>query len=151
MFLPAEFTWLEPVIVAAIVVFLVDLIGNSIAYSGRVINAIVSGVVFFVIFAALAYFGLGSLQVSTDAVDVPSMSRFLPEGFLWLEPVLIGTVLVLIIGFVANMLAFKNRFMNALVTALIFLVIFGAVTYFGYGVVEVDLPGVESGEVVAPE
>ena len=140
MVLPSECVWLEPVIVAAIVVFLVDLIGNSIAYSGRVINAVVSAVVFFVIFAALSYFGLGSLQVSTDVVDVRSMSRFLPEGFLWLEPVLIGTILVLIVGFIGNMLAFKNRFLNAVVTALIVLVIFGAVTYFGYGSVAVDLP-----------
>ena len=150
MLLPSEFVWLEPVIIAAIIVFLVDLIGNSIAYGGRVLNALVTAVVFLIIFGALAYFGLGSMQVSTDVVDVPSMSRFLPEDLLWLEPVLIGTLIVLIVGFIGNMLAFKNRFLNALVTAIIFLVIFGAVTYFGYGAVAVDLPVVTSGETVAP-
>ena len=145
MFLPTEFAWLEPVIIAAIIVFIVDLIGNSIAYGGRVINALATAIVFLIIFAALSYFGLGSMQVSTDVVDVPSMSRFLPAEFLWLEPVLIGTLIVLIVGFIGNMLAFKNRFINALVTALIFLVIFGAVTYFGYGAVAVDLPVAATG------
>ena len=45
------------------------------------------------------------------------------------------------------MMSFKNRFMNALVTAAIFLVVFGVVTYFGYGSIEVDLPELPSGEV----
>lgn len=149
MFLPAEYIWLEPVIIAAIVVFLVDLIGNSIAYSGRLINAIVTAIVFFIVFGALAYFGLGKLVVTTDAVSIPS--RFLPEDFLWLEPVLIGTFLVFVVGFLGNILAFKNRFMNAVVTAILFLLIFGAVTYFGYGAVSVDLPVVPTGETVLPE
>ena len=148
MFLPAEYVWLEPVIIAALVVFLVDLIGNSIAYGGRLINALVTAIVFLIIFGALAYFGLGSLQVSTDMVDVPSMSRFLPEDFLWLEPVLIATLVVFVVGFLGNILAFKNRFMNAVVTAILFLLIFGAVTYFGYGAVSVDLP---VGEMASPE
>ena len=30
MVLPAEYAWLEPVLVAAVVVFVIDLIGNSI-------------------------------------------------------------------------------------------------------------------------
>ena len=106
MSLPTELAWLEPVIIAAVIVFLVDLIGNSIAYRGRVINAVVSALVFLVIFAALAYFGLGKLEVSTDVAEIPS--RFLPEDFLWLEPVLIGTLLVLVIGFVANLLPSKT-------------------------------------------
>lgn len=149
MLLPDAYNWLEPVIVAAIVLFIVDLIGNSIAYGGRFINAIATAVVFFIIFAALAYFGLGKLVVSTDVAEIPS--RFMPDDLIWLEPVLIATVLVLIVGFIGNMLAFKNRFINAVVTALIFLVIFGAVTYFGYGAVEVDLPAISSGDVPANE
>lgn len=144
MLLPEQFNWLEPVIVAAIILFVVDLIGNSIAYSGRLVNALMTSVVFFVVFAALAYFGLGKLVVSTDVADIPS--HFLPGDLLWLEPVLIATALVLIIGFVANILAFKNRFINAVVTAVIFLFIFGAVTYFGYGAVEVDLPSISAGD-----
>ena len=76
MFLPDEFVWIEPVIVAAIIVFAVDLVGNSLAYGGRLVNALATAAVFLVIFAALAYFGLGKLEVSTDAAELPS--RFLP-------------------------------------------------------------------------
>jgi len=140
MFLPAEFAWLEPVIVAAIIVFLVDLVGNSLAYGGRFVNALVTAIVFLVVFGALAYFGLGRLEVSTDMAEIPS--RFLPDDLLWLEPVLIATLLVFVVGLLGNLLSFKNRFVNALVTALIFLAIFGAVTYFGYGSVAVELPEV---------
>lgn len=138
MFLPDEYVWLQPVIVAAIVVFAVDLIGNSIAYSGRLANAFTTAIVFFVIFAALAYFGLGKLELSTDAVEIPTL--FLPSDYLWLEPVVIATAIVFAVGFVGNILSFENRFMNAVVTAFIFLAVFGAATYLGYGSVEVELP-----------
>lgn len=138
MFLPDEYVWLQPVIVAAIVVFAVDLIGNSIAYSGRLANAFTTAIVFFVIFAALAYFGLGKLELSTDAVEIPTL--FLPPDYLWLEPVVIATAIVFAVGFVGNILSFENRFMNAVVTAILFLAVFGAATYLGYGSVEIDLP-----------
>ncbi len=149
MFLPNEYVWLEPVIVAAIIVFLVDLVGNSLAYGGRLVNALATAVVFFVIFAALAYFGLGKLEFATDAAELPS--RFLPGEYLWLEPVLIATLLVFIVGLVGNILSFDNRFMNALVTALIFLLVFAVVTYLGYGTLEVDVPALPTGEAPAPE
>ncbi|MEM7766352.1 MAG: hypothetical protein AAF253_02565 [Pseudomonadota bacterium] len=145
MGLPTEYAWLEPVIVAAIIVFLIDLVANSLAYSGRFVNALMTAIVFLVVFGALAYFGLGKLEVSTDMAEIPS--RFLPEGLLWLEPVVIGAALVFVVGLVGNLLAFKNRFMNALVTALIFVAVFGAVTYLGYGSVEVELPEVPAVEV----
>jgi len=138
MFLPDEYVWLEPVIVAAIIVFAVDLIGNSIAYGGRLVNAITTAIVFLIVFSALAYFGLGKLEVSTEAAEIPS--RFLPDDYLWLEPVLIATALVFVVGLIGNILSFKNRFINAVATAILFLLIFAAVTYFGYGAIEVEVP-----------
>ena len=144
MFLPAEYAWAEPVVIAGIVLFFVDLIANSIAYGGRFVNGIMTAVVFFIVFAALAYFGLGKLEFSTDAVNVPSL--FLPTDFIWLEPVLIATVLVFLVGLAGNFLSFSNRFVNALVTALIFIVVFGVVTYLGYGSVDVDLPALQTAE-----
>lgn len=149
MFLPTEYVWLEPVIVAAIIVFAVDLIGNSMAYSGRFVNAIATAAVFLVVFAALAFFGLGKLEFSTDAAELPS--RFLPGDYLWLEPVLIGTALVFVVGFVGNLISFKNRFMNALTTAFIFLIIFAAVTYLGYGNIAVELPELPSADAPSPQ
>lgn len=148
MFLPDEYVWLQPVIVAAIVVFAVDLIGNSIAYSGRLANAFTTAIVFFVIFAALTYFGLGKLEVSTDAVEIPTL--FLPPDYLWLEPVVIATAIVFAVGFVGNILSFENRFMNAVVTAVIFLAVFGATTYLGYGSVEIELPTPPPVEATTP-
>ncbi|MCI4644057.1 MAG: hypothetical protein MRY64_04670 [Hyphomonadaceae bacterium] len=149
MFLPDQYVWIEPVIVAAIIVFAVDLVGNSLAYGGRFVNALATAAIFLVVFAALAYFGLGKLELSTSVAELPS--RFLPEDLLWLEPVVIATVLVLLVGFAGNMMSFKNRFMNALVTAAIFLVVFGVVTYFGYGAIEVELPELPTGEAPGGE
>ena len=145
MFLPEEYVWLEPVIVAAVIVFAVDLVGNSIAYGGRLVNAFTTAIVFLLVFAALAYFGLGKLEVSTDAVEIPTL--FLPPDYLWLEPVLIATAIVFVVGLVGNILSFQNRFMNAVATAIIFLVVFGAVTYLGHGSLEVVVPTLPSGEI----
>jgi len=55
MFLPAEYAWLEPVLIAAAVVFVVDLIGNMISFSNRFLNALVTAVVFAVIFGSLTF------------------------------------------------------------------------------------------------
>ena len=46
---PPQYLWLEPVIIAAIVVFVIDLIGNTITFSSRLINAIVTALVFAVV------------------------------------------------------------------------------------------------------
>ena len=35
MFLPAEYTWFEPVLIAAIIVFIIDLIGSMLVFSRR--------------------------------------------------------------------------------------------------------------------
>ena len=64
MLLPAPYAWFEPVLIASIVVFVVDLIGNSITFSSRYLSALVSAVVFAIVFGALVYFGYGSVQMS---------------------------------------------------------------------------------------
>lgn len=75
MFLPAEYAWLEPILVASIVVFFVDWIGNSITFSNRVINALVTAILFGLIFGALTYYGYGGIEVTIDTVpaaDAPA-------------------------------------------------------------------------------
>ena len=75
MFLPVQYSWLEPVLIAAIVVFFVDWIGNNITFSNRVVNAFVTAVIFAVIFGALVYFGYGSVQMTvsgTPSVTAPA-------------------------------------------------------------------------------
>jgi hypothetical protein len=54
--LPADMSWLEPVLIAAVVVFFVDLIGNMISFSNRFLNALTTALVFAVVFGALSFF-----------------------------------------------------------------------------------------------
>lgn len=71
MFLPEEYLWLEPVLIAAVVVFFVDWIGNTITFSNRVINAFVTALIFGLIFGALVYFGYGSIELSVSSTPSP--------------------------------------------------------------------------------
>lgn len=72
MFLPAQYAWFEPVLVAAIVVFIIDLVGNSIGFGNRILSAFMSAIVFAVVFGALVYFGYGT--VSMSVTTTPSAS-----------------------------------------------------------------------------
>jgi len=71
MFLPAEYFWLEPVLIAAVVVFVVSLLGNLIAFGNRLANAIVTAIIFGLIFGALSYYGYGDVQMRVSTT--PSM------------------------------------------------------------------------------
>ena len=64
---------------------------------------------------------------------------FLPPKYMWLEPVLIAAVVVFVIDLISNILTFRNRFVNALVTAVLFVIVFGALTYYGYGSVSMSV------------
>lgn len=64
MFLPPQYAWLEPVLVASMVVFAIDLIGNSITFSNRYANALASAIVFGIVFGGLSYTGLGNVSMS---------------------------------------------------------------------------------------
>ena len=44
MFLPAQYAWFEPVLIASIVVFIIDLMGNSISFGNRYVGALTSAV-----------------------------------------------------------------------------------------------------------
>ena len=72
MMLPAEYAWFEPVLIASIVVFFIDLVGNWIAFGNRYLNALVSAIVFAVVFGALVYFGYGSVSMSVTTTPSPT-------------------------------------------------------------------------------
>ena len=63
MFLPAAAAWLEPVVVGAVIVFVIDLIGNMLSFGSRITNALVTALLFAAIFAALLYTGIGRVEV----------------------------------------------------------------------------------------
>ena len=72
MMFPAQYAWLEPVIVGAIIVFVIDLIGNMLSFSSRIMNALVTALVFAAVFGALLYTGIGRVEVrSIPGATVP--------------------------------------------------------------------------------
>lgn len=64
MLLPPQYAWFEPVLIASIVVFVIDLIGNSITFSNRYVSALTTAIVFAVVFGLLTYFGAGNVSMS---------------------------------------------------------------------------------------
>ena len=64
--------WLQPVLIAAAVVFVLDLIGNMISFSNRVLNALTTAIVFAVLFAALIQAGIVRLDVKTIPAVAPA-------------------------------------------------------------------------------
>ncbi len=66
MLLPADYLWLEPVLIAAAIVFVIGLIGNVLSFGSRVTNAFVTAIVFAAVFGALVYFGYGTITLSVS-------------------------------------------------------------------------------------
>ena len=78
MFLPAQYAWFEPVLIAAVVVFIIDLIGNSIGFGNRYLSALMSAIVFALVFGALVYFGYGNVSMSvttTPSTTAPAKAQ----------------------------------------------------------------------------
>jgi ATP/ADP translocase len=65
-----DLSWLQPVIVGAVIVFIIDLIGNTISFSNRFLNALATAIVFFIIFGALFYSGAVKFDMKT--LDEPA-------------------------------------------------------------------------------
>ena len=64
MLLPAQYAWFEPVLIASIVVFIIDLVGASIAFGNRFLSALMSAILFAIVFGGLVYFGYGNVSMS---------------------------------------------------------------------------------------
>jgi hypothetical protein len=64
--------WLQPVLIGAAIVFLLDLIGNMISFSNRFLNALTTAGVFAVVFGALIHLGIVKLDVRTVAPEAPA-------------------------------------------------------------------------------
>ena len=78
MLLPAQYAWFEPVLIASIVVFVIDLIGASIAFGNRFLSALMSAIVFALVFGTLVYFGYGSVSMSvttTPSTTAPAQTQ----------------------------------------------------------------------------
>jgi hypothetical protein len=78
MLLPAQYVWFEPVLVAAIVIFIIDLVGYSIGFGNRFLSALMSAIVFALVFGTLVYFGYGSVSMSvttTPSTTAPAQTQ----------------------------------------------------------------------------
>jgi hypothetical protein len=81
MILPPEYAWFEPVLIAAIIVFLIDVIGSTIVFSRRpVLNALASAIVFAIIFGFLVYYGYGRVEMSLSTTPQPSAPAQSPSA-----------------------------------------------------------------------
>lgn len=139
MFLPTEYAIYEPVLLAAIVVFVIGLVGNILSFSSRFGNALVTAILFAVVFGALFY---------TTQADVRApQPQFLPAEYAWAEYVLFGAAIVFVVDLIGNALSFSSRVVNALVTAIVFALIFGGLTYVADRE-GIDIPTVQD---VAPD
>ena len=78
MLLPTQYAWFEPVLIASIVVFVIDLVGASIAFGNRFLSALMSAILFALMFGALVYFGYGNVSMSvttTPSTTAPAQTQ----------------------------------------------------------------------------
>lgn len=73
MLLPPEYTWFEPVLFAALLVFLINWAGSMLVFSRRpLLNALASALLFALIFGVLVYYGYGKVEMSVSTSPSPS-------------------------------------------------------------------------------
>jgi hypothetical protein len=125
---PVEQTFLVQVLIAAGVLFVIGFIGNVLSFSNRFVNALVTAIIFVLVYGGIVYAAFVSDQEALkEQVGALSQEQ-------WIRMIGIAGVFVFVIDLVANMLSFQSRFMNALMTAIVFLVLFGGLMYFTGGI-----------------
>ena len=80
MFMPAEYAWVEPVAIAATIVFIISWIGNSVIFGNKILNALATAIVFALIFGALAYFRLATLSITFQGREPASIAKPAPSA-----------------------------------------------------------------------
>jgi ABC-type Fe3+-siderophore transport system permease subunit len=64
MLLPPEYAWIGLVIMGGILVFVADLIGNTLNFESRFVNAFTTTIVFAVVFAFFIRFRYGGVMLT---------------------------------------------------------------------------------------
>ncbi|MEZ5844297.1 MAG: hypothetical protein R3D27_11295 [Hyphomicrobiaceae bacterium] len=117
---PADTALVMKVLAGAAILFGVGFIGNLLSFSNRFVNALVTALVFAVIYGALVYF----IDRSTLPPELAKLSQQ-----QWIQMIGMAAVLVFVIDLVANMISFSGRFSNAVMTAVVFAIVYGGVLY----------------------
>ena len=74
MLLPPEYAWIGLVAMGAVLVFIADLIGNTLTFHNRFINALTTTIVFAAAFAFFIYFRYGSVMLTDWGLAVMTKS-----------------------------------------------------------------------------
>ena len=100
-----DFVQLNVAVLAAAFIgtFLIDYFANVLSFENRFISALVTALLLMVVIA-------GTLLLTGDEVSAP--------------PLLMAGALMFVVAFAGNVLSFGSRFMNAFVTAIIFMIPF---------------------------
>jgi hypothetical protein len=73
MLLPSQYAWFEPVLIAALIVFAINVIGSTLVFSRRpILNALGSALVFALIFGLLVFYGYGKVEMTVSTTPTPS-------------------------------------------------------------------------------
>jgi hypothetical protein len=81
MILPSEYSWFEPVLFAALIVFVINILGSMLVFSRRpVLNALASAVLFALIFGALVYYGYGRVEMTVSTTPEPDAPAAVPQN-----------------------------------------------------------------------
>lgn len=117
---PTEMALLTKILAGAGVVFIIAYVGNLISFSNRFINALVTALVFAVVYGGL-YFLVDQTMLPPELQGIRQETYF--------RMIAISAGLVFVLDLVANVFSFSNKLMNALVTAALFAVLFGYLSY----------------------
>ena len=117
---PTEMALVTKILAGAGVVFVIAYVGNLISFSSRFVNALVTALVFAVVYGGL-YFLVDQTMLPPELQAISQETYF--------RMIAISAGLVFVLDLVANVFSFSNRLVNALVTAALFAVLFGYLSY----------------------
>ncbi len=61
---PSGFAFIELILITGVLVFVIDLVGNTLNFRGPFVNALTTALVFAVTFSFLLYFRFGSVTLN---------------------------------------------------------------------------------------
>ena len=115
----------KPVLIGAVILFVIGYLGNVIAFGGRFVNALVTAILFAIVYGVVFYLA------GQSGIATPISSMSIEEQ---VKIIGVAAAVVFVIDLIANMLSFSSRFMNALMTAIVFLVVYGVMLYATGGI-----------------
>jgi hypothetical protein len=121
---PEQTVLLTNVLMGSGVLFVIAYLGNALTFSNRFLNALATALIFGVFYGVLIY-------TVDKTVTPPELKEASHQA--WLQIVVMASSVVFVLDLVANFISFNNRAVSALVTAVLFAVLFGFAIYSSGG------------------